>query len=294
VAVRTRRKLTIDMLQVGTMISAWFILLIFEWAFDVFAGDIGALISSLASWLLAMSACVFLILAVYGLLSLLLLLWQYFICELFLDRLVHRYKSAGVFTEYPIGSESFQREGRGINEVQNHLVSISRIKGGPIRRLSLRAVLFSVNLLARLWNNRGLLVSVPNVHFLRWVIIDNGSRLLFVDNYHGSWKGYLDAFIDGRAVKGMNAIWSHTFLEFSREYWGKVSFPRTECMMYKGARQERPFKEMVRRSQPETLVWYSAYPRLSGENITSNSEIRNAVFQNLESYELDALAQRIL
>ena len=154
-------------------------------------------------------------------------------------------------------------------------------------------MLFIINQLCRWWYNRGDLGGIPNIHFLRWVIFDKGRRLLFVDSYSGSWDGYLSAFIDGGACKGMNAIWSHTYLHFESE-WGNVSYPWSAFLMWKGARNERPFKEKVRRSQPETLAWYSAYPVLDTENIYGSSELRTGLFATLDSHLIDRIIQRII
>ena len=55
-------------------------------------------------------------------------------------------------------------------------------------------------------------------------MIDRGQRLLFLDNYSGAWDSYLNEFIDLQAVKGLNAIWSNTFLKVGTE---RYNFPPT-------------------------------------------------------------------
>ena len=92
------------------------------------------------------------------------------------------------------------------------------------------------------------------------------------------------------AVIGVNAIWTNTYV---RSDVGKIGFPRTKFLLWKGAHAERPFKAYVRKSQAETLVWYSAYHTLNVVNIINNNALRKAVFKPLDTAALDALATRL-
>lgn len=287
--MRGLRTLSVDAVKVFMLVPIWYIALVLVWWLGLQEWSWLAFAAWLAVGVIAVFATMVL-LALLGLAVSLVLLLLFYLEERTHDRI--KYEDANVLIKAPVGSEHFEREGYGINKAQNHLVSLSYIKGGVLRRFRLRVVLLVINLMSRWWYNRGDLGGVPNIHFLRWIIVDKGRRLLFLDNYHGSWEGYLDAFIDGGAVKGMNAIWSHTYI-YPEDLKKRVGFPRTSCMMWRGARDERPFKEIVRNSQSETLAWYSAYPFLSGVNITTNSEIRNALFQDLDTAELDRLSQRV-
>ncbi len=49
----------------------------------------------------------------------------------------------------------------------------------------------------------------------------------------------------------------------------------------------------MRRSQVETIVWYSAYPTLSITNINANTDMRQALFKPCASSELDAFFQKL-
>ncbi len=109
---------------------------------------------------------------------------------------------------------------------------------------------------------------------------------MFLTNYGGAWDSYLNEFIDMGAVIGLNAIWSNTFIKVDnteRAY----AFPETDFYFWKGAEAEKLFKAYVRRSQIETIVWYSAYPTLTVININSNTDLRQALFKPLAAYELD-------
>ena len=203
-----------------------------------------------------------------------------------------KYKDANALNDIAVDTRTFAREGHAVNKTQNHLISLSRIKSGRLRLLRLRIVTFIVNQMCHWWFTRGQLGDVRDIHFLRWIIIDGGRRMLFLDTYQGSWSGYLDAFIDSGSVYGLNAIWSHTY-QYVAGVAEPVGFPRTESMFWKGARDERPFKAAVRASQKETLVWYSAYPSIGGANIITNSRIRDNLFRSLDTAKIDMLISNI-
>ena len=123
------------------------------------------------------------------------------------------------------------------------------------------------------------------------MLIDGGRRLLFFTNYAGGWESYLDEFIDMGAVKGLNAVWSNTFIKTPNSKLG-YAFPKTSYYVWGGAQAAQPFKAYVRHSQVETLVWYSAYPTLTIKNINTNTDLRQALFQSLEACELDSVFLR--
>jgi hypothetical protein len=189
-----------------------------------------------------------------------------------------------------INAAKYAREEGGNNTRQNHLASLTCVKPGLFRILLLRATLFVINLLSRFWFNRGELGGIPTILSARWVLIDGGRRLLFLDNYGGAWESYLNEFIDMTAVKGLNAIWSNTFVKAQGQRYG---FPATRFFFWGGAQAERPFKAYVRESQIETVAWYSAYPTLSVVNINNNSQLRKSFSKPLTSSQIDTVFQNL-
>jgi hypothetical protein len=155
--------------------------------------------------------------------------------------------------------------------VQNHFASVAPVKPGLFRGLLLKAVLKLIHVLAAVSANQGSLSGITSIHFARWVVIDGGKNLLFLSNYDGSWENYLDDFID-LASPGLTAIWSNT-----------VGFPRSYFLVGGGARDENLFKTMTRQSQVPSLVWYSAYPDLSVQNIQANAAIREGLFAPMDA-----------
>lgn len=165
--------------------------------------------------------------------------------------------------------ELVKREDR-TSIVQNQLCSITIVKPGVFRRVTLRGVLWLVNLIART-SDKGELSGIPSIHFAHWSIIDNGRRLLFLSNFDGSWENYLDDFID-KAATGLTGIWTNT-----------VDFPRTSWLVREGARDGSRFKAQARDTQTYTNVWYSAYKQLTVQTIDNNSAIREDLFTSLDT-----------
>jgi len=190
-------------------------------------------------------------------------------------------------------AKKYAREEGGNNRFQNHLTSLTRVKSGFVHAVALRATLFAINLLSRLWFNVGTLGDIPTILSARWVLIDSGRRLLFLDNYGGAWDSYLNEFIDMTAVKGLNAIWTNTFVEVEGSDGGCYSFPETLFYFWRGAQDEHPFKAYVRESQVETIAWYSAYPTLSVVNINTSTAARQSLSKPLAACEIDAVIQNL-
>jgi len=153
--------------------------------------------------------------------------------------------------------------------VQNHMCSITTVKPGLFRRVTLRGILWLVNLIART-ADKGELSGIPSIHFAHWSLIDRGRRMLFVSNFDGSWENYLDDFID-KASTGLTAIWTNT-----------VGFPVTNWLVKDGARDGSRFKANARAKQTKTNVWYSAYKPLTVQTIDNNSYIREDLFTSLD------------
>ncbi len=148
---------------------------------------------------------------------------------------------------------------------QNHLISITDIKPGRLRNITLRVILWVIGLAHKLVQNKGSLGGLTTIHFARWVIIDKGRRLLFLSNYDGDWGQYLSDFIDGPVV-GLTAIWSNT-----------QGFPRTKWLTQYGANDEQRFKAYARNSQLPSIHWYTRYPDLSVKNVQDNEHLNNWV-----------------
>jgi hypothetical protein len=150
---------------------------------------------------------------------------------------------------------------------QNQLTTLTDVKPGRLRLVTLYVVLRVLEFLGRVvWDN-GALHGIRTIHSACWFLVNQGGkhRLVFLSNYDGSWENYLGQFID-RAASGLTAVWSNT-----------VGFPEAKWLIGAGARTELKFKRWVRRHQIKTQVWYGAYPDLSVANVQNNSEIRRGL-----------------
>lgn len=164
--------------------------------------------------------------------------------------------------------------------IQNQLTHLVDIRPGRFRLLTLRAVLWAINLLAKIVYTDGELGTIPSIHFARWMIYDKGRKLLFFSNFDGSWQNYLGDFVD-RASAGLTAVWSNT-----------ENFPPTRILINEGATHEHDFKNWTRYYQLQTDFWYSAYPLLSVQNINQNSSIKKELFSDMNEERAKAwLAQ---
>jgi hypothetical protein len=149
--------------------------------------------------------------------------------------------------------------------VQNQLTHVVNIKPGLFRLSALRFVLFAIDWLAANKFYTGSLGGIPSIHFARWMIIDQGRRLLFFSNFDGSWENYLGDFID-RAHQGLTGVWSNT-----------DGFPKSQFLVNGGATNEQLFKNWTRYHQIPTQVWYTANPQLTVQNINNNTAVRTGL-----------------
>jgi hypothetical protein len=90
---------------------------------------------------------------------------------------------------------------------------------------------------------------IGTIHFARWVIIDNDSRLLFTSNFDGSWENYLRDFSQ-KTPEGMDRIFGHC-----------DGYPDGGC------RDFEAFKDYVAKYQVTTDLFYAAYPETSVKGV---------------------------
>lgn len=199
-----------------------------------------------------------------------------------------------LYDERSHNPDRWAREEHGYMRCQNHYISLTHVKSCFLRGWLLTLALSVVNFLARYKDNKGTLGGIPTIFSARWVLIDGGKRLMFVTNYSSAWDSYLNEFSELASVIGVNLIWTNTYIA-TEEFEGKdgVRFPNTELYTGRGARATLPFKAYVRRSQLETLAWYSAYPDLSVVNVIENAKLRDAVFGPTDVAALDLLLKRL-
>src|SRR5712691_12745366 len=137
---------------------------------------------------------------------------------------------------------------------QNHLASVSRLKPGLLRRLTLRLAFIVVGT-GRFVCAPGFLGKNGVIHFARWMRLPGTDQMLFMSNYDGTWVSYVADFI-ADAPTGVTGIWCNC-----------VGFPRTQKLFLGGAENRDRLVLWARRQQHPTTFWYSAYRDLTADRI---------------------------
>ncbi|HET8937261.1 MAG TPA: hypothetical protein VFN67_27655 [Polyangiales bacterium] len=168
-------------------------------------------------------------------------------------------------TELPDLAALAECTGREDQAAQNHLIVLSNLKPGALRRLTLKIAFFMIRQAATHVFAPGKLADIATIHSARWIVLPGTSQLAFFSNYGGSWDSYLEDFII-KAHEGLTGVWSNT-----------MGYPRAKNLFYDGATNGSQFKTWARRQQQPTRFWYSAYPKLTTGRIRTNAAIRQAL-----------------
>lgn len=160
--------------------------------------------------------------------------------------------------------------------VQNHMVSLTMLKAGLMRKLTIRIAFWAVARLSAFNPRVGQLGAIGTIHFARWIMVPGTRDLIFFSNYGGSWESYLEDFIT-RAHEGLTAIWSNA-----------EGFPRSRRLFLDGATDGERFKRYARQSMMHTPFWYCAYPQLTAPEIRCNHRVRRGLVE--AQTEMEAVA----
>jgi hypothetical protein len=133
--------------------------------------------------------------------------------------------------------------------VVTELTVIAPLKQGGAARL--RQVLASLQT-----NPESPIKQIDTIHFARWVIIDNDTRLLFTSNFDGSLEAYLRDF-SIKTPQGMDAIFGNC-----------EGYPAGGCQDFEA------FKKYVRDHQVVTDLFYAAYPESTVKAVKRALEVK--------------------
>jgi hypothetical protein len=133
---------------------------------------------------------------------------------------------------------------------QNQLTLVTVVKPGHVHRV--RAVMAAIDSYAKRLAPPGSLIGISTIHFVKWLVIDNGRRLMMVSDYDGSWENYIDEFAE-MILSGLDAIWDTSY-----------GYPPD------GARDLPAFKRFLRSHQVPSEVFFSAYPDQTVLNIVND------------------------
>jgi hypothetical protein len=155
---------------------------------------------------------------------------------------------------------------------QNQLTLVTVVKPGQADRV--RAVMAAIDSYSKRLSPPGSLIGISTIHFVKWLLIDNGRRLMMVSDYDGSWESYIDEFAE-MILSGLDAIW-----ETSHGY------PPD------GARDLPAFKRFLRSHQVPSEVFFSAYPDQTVLNIVNDRALSRAC-DDLSTGPLPGLLRRL-
>jgi hypothetical protein len=140
---------------------------------------------------------------------------------------------------------------------QNQLTLITMVDPQHVRRVG--AVMAAIDSFATRLAPPGSLIGISTIHFVRWLLIDDGRRLVMLSDYDGSWESYIDEFAE-MILSGLDAIWNTS-----------LGFPPD------GARDLPAFKRFLRSQQVAAEIFFSAYPDETVLNIVNDREVAGAL-----------------
>ena len=91
---------------------------------------------------------------------------------------------------------------------QNQLTLVTVVRPGQAVRV--RAVMAAIDSYSMRLSPPGSLIGISTIHFVKWLLIDNGRRLMMVSDYDGSWESYIDEFAE-MILSGLDAIWETSY-----------------------------------------------------------------------------------
>lgn len=151
------------------------------------------------------------------------------------------------------------------HDVTNAFSALGTIKPGLTRLITSLGVLLTIDYAARHLTWPGRLGRIRTIHFARWVFVGGRERVIFCSNYDGGVDSYMDDFIN-KAGFGLNASFSNC-----------IGYPVTNWLIRDGCKDERKYKEFLRRHTIPTQVWYKAYPDLTAIDLDRNSRLRQGL-----------------
>jgi hypothetical protein len=158
--------------------------------------------------------------------------------------------------EYPVSASPTSPNFREDVVTQNQLTLVTVITPANVDRV--RAVMSAIDSYAKRLAPPGSLIGISTIHFVRWLVIDEGRRLMMVSDYDGSWENYIDEFAE-MILSGLDAIWETSF-----------GYPKD------GARDLPAFKRFLRTHQVPPDVFFSAYPEETVLNIRADTALAAA------------------
>lgn len=160
-----------------------------------------------------------------------------------------------------------------LNPVLNEMTAAAPLKAGFLRAFLYASLLRILGMVAP------ILLKIPTVSNIRWLVIDNKKRLLFLSCFSNTTDFYVRDFLVGKTAKGVNFMFTHG-----------QGFPDARWLFKTKGIITDPegYMHAVHTGQHVTDLWYGHEKHLTADIINNNRKIRNGLFKKIMTEE-DAL-----
>lgn len=157
-----------------------------------------------------------------------------------------------------------------LHPILNEMTAAAPLKEGRLRRLFYASALKFINF------GNSHFMKVPTVSSLRWFLINDKNRLVFLSNYTNTTDFYVRDFLNtGATQRGINFMFTN----------GR-GFPDAKLLLWQGiAKDPEGYMNAVHFGQHVTDLWYAHQPTLTSDIINKNREIRNGLFKKMSELE---------
>ena len=152
-----------------------------------------------------------------------------------------------------------------LNPVLNEMTAAAPLKAGMARPYFYAAALRVLSFFAP------SLLQIPTVSNIRWLVIDNKKRLLFLSCFANTTDSYVRDFLNKSNANGVNFLFSH----------GR-GFPDARFSYFNGILDNpEGYMHAVHTGQQVTDLWYAHEKNLTADIINKNRNIRNGLFKKM-------------
>jgi hypothetical protein len=151
-----------------------------------------------------------------------------------------------------------------LKPVLNEMTAAAPLKAGFLRPFLYASLLRILGMVGP------ILLNIPTVSNIRWLVIDNKKRLLFLSCYSNTTDFYVRDFLVGDTAKGVNFMFTHG-----------QGFPDARWLFRSKGIIKDPegYMHAVHTGQCVTQFWYAHEKHLTADIIKKNREIRNGLFK---------------
>jgi hypothetical protein len=153
-----------------------------------------------------------------------------------------------------------------LRPVLNEMTAAAPLKTGMVR-------MFFYSLALRLIANIGKSrLEVPTVSNIRWLVVNNKRRLLFLSTYSNTTDFYVREFLTSSTSKGVNFMFTNGF-----------GFPDAKFLIGGGITDDpEGYMNVIHTHQQVTQIWYAHDDSITVDIIRKNAKIRNGLFREMD------------